>query len=106
MSTSCSSCWAHTDSTFIDAVTKQPRYTPIAPQSTRISPPHASAGSTAGCPDSSNRVDKWVSGTPANQNYYVTVNVTYDFTLYTPLMQQLVGNPIPMTVSLQMRTNS
>src|SRR5205823_1376150 len=51
------------------------------------------------------RVDKWLSGDPANQNYYVTVNVKYDFRLFTPLMQQLVGNPIHMSVSVQMRTN-
>src|SRR5881398_2609780 len=55
--------------------------------------------------DASNRVDKWLSGDPANQNYYVTVNVKYDFRLFTPLMQQLVGNPIHMSVSVQMRTN-
>ncbi len=70
-----------------------------------ICPPHDSTASTAGCPDSSNRVDKWVSGAATDQNYYVTVNVKYDFLLYTPLMQQLVGNPIHMNVSVQMRTN-
>ena len=40
-----------------------------------------------------------------DQNYYVTVTVTYDFHLYTPLMQGLVGDPIHMSVSVQMRTN-
>ena len=40
-----------------------------------------------------------------SNNYYVTVNVKYDFQLYTPLMQQLLGNPITMSVSVQMRTN-
>src|SRR6266567_3492909 len=59
--------------------------------------------STAGCPDASNRVDNWVSQNPVN--YYVTVNVKYDFQLFTPLMQQLVGNPVHMSVSVQMRTN-
>ena len=44
----------------------------------------------------------WTSGTT---NYYVTVNVKYDFQLYTPLMQNLLGNPITMSVSVQMRTN-
>ena len=46
-----------------------------------------------------------MSGAATDQNYYVTVNVKYDFLLYTPLMQQLVGNPIHMNVSVQMRTN-
>ena len=55
--------------------------------------------------DASNRVDRWVSGDTSEQNYYVTVNAKYDFQLFTPLMQQLVGNPIHMSVSVQMRTN-
>jgi hypothetical protein len=37
--------------------------------------------------------------------YYVTVRVAYDFQLYTPLLQNLVGNPVTMTTSVQMRTN-
>ena len=37
--------------------------------------------------------------------YYVNVIVKYDFTLYTPMMQQLVGNPVHMSVAVQMRTN-
>ena len=53
--------------------------------------------------DSSNRVGDWLNGSP--QNYYVSVNVKYDFQLYTPLMRQLLGNPITMSVSVQMRTN-
>ncbi len=73
------------------------------PQNPTFCPPHDSSMSTAGCPDASNRVDKWVSQNPVN--YYVTVNVKYDFQLFTPLMQQLVGNPVHMSVSVQMRTN-
>src|SRR5260370_21655477 len=87
------------------AFSQELNYSPIAPSSISICPPHDSTASTAGCPDSSNRVDKWVSGAATDQNYYVTVNVKYDFLLYTPLMQQLVGNPIHMNVSVQMRTN-
>jgi hypothetical protein len=45
----------------------------------------------------------WTSG--SSSNYYVNVNVTYDFQLYTPLMQNLLGNPLTMSVSVQMRTN-
>ena len=98
-------CPVQTDANIISAVNKELMYSAIAPQSITICPPHDSTGSTAGCPDASNRVDKWLSGDPSNQNYYVTVIVKYNFQLYTPLMQQLVGNPIHMNVSVQMRTN-
>jgi hypothetical protein len=94
-----------TDLNISNAVTKELIYSGITPTSVTICPPHDSTSSTAACPDASNRVDKWVSGTAANQNYYVTVNVKYDFQLFTPLMQQLVGNPVHMSVSVQMRTN-
>jgi|SRR5260370_12733400 Flp pilus assembly protein TadG len=100
-----STCPVQTDLNINNAVTKELFYSGITPTSVTICPPHDSTGSTVGCPNVSNRVDKWVSGSAANQNYYVTVNVKYDFQLYTPLMQQLVGNPIHMSVSVQMRTN-
>jgi hypothetical protein len=94
-----------TDANIVTAVFHELNYSAIAPQSVTICPPHDSTISTASCPDSSNRVDKWLSGQAPSQNYYVTVNVKYDFQLYTPLMQQLVGNPVHMSVSVQMRTN-
>jgi Flp pilus assembly protein TadG len=96
-------CPIQTDANIITAVNKELIYSGISPTSITICPPHDSTGSTAGCPDSSNRVDNWVAGNPVN--YYVTVTVKYDFQLFTPLMQQLVGNPIHMSVSVQMRTN-
>ena len=105
ISNSYATCPVQTDANIVTAASKELVYSGIAPQSITICPPHDSTGSTAGCPDGSNRVDKWLSGDPANQNYYVTVNVKYDFRLFTPLMQQLVGNPIHMSVSVQMRTN-
>ncbi|TMD50173.1 MAG: pilus assembly protein [Chloroflexi bacterium] len=98
-------CPVQTDANIITAVYHELNYSAIVPSSISICPPHDSSASTAGCPDSSNRVDKWVSGAATDQNYYVTVNVKFDFLLYTPLMQQLVGNPIHMNVSVQMRTN-
>jgi Flp pilus assembly protein TadG len=98
-------CPVQTDAAIINAVNAELAYSAITPKSVTICPPHDSTGSTAGCPDTSNRVDKWTSGQAANQNYYITVNVKYDFQLYTPLMQQLVGNPITMSVSVQMRTD-
>jgi TadE-like protein len=104
-SNSYATCPVQTDANIITAVGHELTYSAIPPTSITICPPHDSTGSTAGCPDNSNRVDNWVSGVMANQNYYVTVNVKYDFQLYTPLMQQLVGNPIHMSVSVQMRTN-
>jgi Flp pilus assembly protein TadG len=96
-------CPVQIDSAISQAVTNELAYSNITPGSITICPPHDSTGSTAGCPDSSNRVDNWLAQNPTN--YYVTVNVKYDFQLYTPLMQQLVGNPIHMSVSVQMRTN-
>ena len=100
-----STCPVQTDTNIVNAVYNELTYSGITPNSVTICPPHDSTMSTAGCPDASNRVDKWVSGDSSQQNYYVTVNVKYDFQLFTPLMQQLVGNPIHMSVSVQMRTN-
>ncbi|HET9847163.1 MAG TPA: TadE/TadG family type IV pilus assembly protein [Candidatus Dormibacteraeota bacterium] len=100
-----STCPVQTDAAITTAVTNELTYSNITPKSVTICPPHDSTMSTQGCPDTSNRVDKWMSGTSANANYYVTVNVKYDFQLYTPLMQNLLGNPLTMSVSVQMRTN-
>src|SRR6202035_6089637 len=66
-------CPVQTDANIISAVNKELMYSAIAPQSITICPPHDSTGSTAGCPDSSNRGDKGLSGTPANQNSSVTL---------------------------------
>lgn len=102
-SNSYATCPVQTDAAIVNAVNSELTYSGIQPSSITICPPHDSTGSTTGCPDSSNRVNDWVGQNPVN--YYITVNVTYDFQLYTPLMQQLVGNPIHMSVSVQMRTN-
>lgn len=96
-------CPVQTDAAITQAVWNELTYSGVAPTSIRICPPHDSTGSTAGCADTSNRVQNWLNQNPTN--YYVKVNVTYDFQLYTPLMQQLVGNPIHMSVTVQMRTN-
>ena len=98
-------CPVQTDPAIVNAVNAELLYSGITPKSITICPPHDSTGSTIGCSDSSNRVGNWLSGDPAKANYYVTVNVKYDFQLYTPLMQQLVGNPVQMSVTVQMRTN-
>jgi Flp pilus assembly protein TadG len=98
-------CPVQTDTAIVQAVNNELKYSAISPGSITICPPHDSTMSTAGCPNTNNRVDMWTSGLASNVNYYVSVNVTYDFQLYTPLMQQLVGNPIHMSVSVQMRTN-
>lgn len=97
-----STCPVQTDSAIDAAVTSELTYSNITPKSITICPPHDSSMSTAGCPNTSDRVTNWINGTT---NYYVTVNVKYDFQLYTPLMQNLLGNPITMSVSVQMRTN-
>jgi hypothetical protein len=98
-----STCPVQTDANIVNAVNAELTYSGITPKSISVCPPHDSSMSTAGCPDSTNRVDDWNGGTTTN--YYVNVNVKYDFHLYTPLMQQLLGNPITMSVSVQMRTN-
>jgi Flp pilus assembly protein TadG len=102
-SNSYATCPVQTDAAIINAVNSELTYSAITPGSITICPPHDSTGSTAGCPNTTNRVTNWVNGSPTF--YYVTVNVKYDFTLYTPLMQQLVGNPVHMSVTVQMRTN-
>jgi hypothetical protein len=99
------SCPVQTDPAIDNAVNAELTYSGITPTTITVCPPHDSTDSTTGCPTTSNRVDMWNSGLAANQNYYITVNVTYNFQLYTPLMQQLVGNPLTMSVSVQMRTN-
>jgi Flp pilus assembly protein TadG len=104
-SNSYATCPVQTDANIITAVNNELMYSAIAPGSITICPPHDSTSSTTGCPNTSNRVDNWTSGVAANQNYYVNVIVKYDFTLYTPMMQQLVGNPVHMSVAVQMRTN-
>ena len=95
-------CPVQTDSAIVSAVNSELIYSGIAPKSVTICPPHDGSSPTAGCPNTNDRVDLWLGSTT---NYYVTVNVKYDFQLYTPLMQQLLGNPITMSVSVQMRTN-
>ena len=95
-------CPVQTDAAIVNAVNAELQNTGIVPQSIKICPPHDVTVSTIGCPTTANRVDNWIAGTT---NYYVTVNVTYNFQLYTPLLQNLVGNPILMSVSVQMRTN-
>ncbi len=95
-------CPVQTDPAIVSAVSAELSGTGITPKSVLICPPHDASLSTAGCPDTTNRVDKWNA---AVTNYYATVTAKYDFTLYTPLLQNLVGNPLTMTVTVQMRTN-
>ena len=102
-SNSYATCPVQTDANIVAAVYNELTYSGITPASVSICPPHDSSMSTISCPDGSNRVSDWLGQNPVN--YYVTVNVKYDFQLFTPLMQQLVGNPIHMSVSVQMRTN-
>jgi Flp pilus assembly protein TadG len=104
-SNSYATCPVQTDDAIVNAVSNELTYSGITPTSVTVCPPHDATGSTVGCPNTNNRVSMWLSGNPGQANYYVTVNVKYDFQLYTPLMQQLVGNPIHMSVSVQMRTN-
>src|SRR2546428_4422197 len=95
-------CPVQADATIVNAVNAELQNTGIAPNSVIICPPHDSSSSTTGCPTTADRVTTWMAGTT---NYYITVNVTYNFQLYTPLLQNLVGNPVLMSVTVQMRTN-
>ena len=113
-SNSYATCPVQSDQAIVNAVTAELANTGIAPNSVMICPPHDSTflnswtpsggwATTAGCPTTNDRVSLWQGGTTTN--YYVSVNVTYDFQLYTPLLQNLLGNPVPMSVGVQMRTN-
>jgi Flp pilus assembly protein TadG len=104
-SNSYATCPVQTDANIITAVNNELTYSAIAPTSITICPPHDSTSSTTGCPNTSNRVDNWLAQTSTSTFYYVNVIVKYDFQLYTPMMQQLVGNPVHMSVAVQMRTN-
>ena len=95
-------CPVQTDGAIANAVTAELQNTGIVPLSITICPPHDATGNVAACPTTADRVSNWITGTT---NYYVTVNVKYNFQLYTPLLQNLVGNPVLMSVSVQMRTN-
>ena len=104
-SNSYATCPVQSDTAIVQAVNNELQYSGITPGSVTICPPHDSSMSTAGCPNGNNRVSLWTMGGMLNTNYYVNVGVSYDFQLYTPLMQGLVGNPIHMKVWVQMRTN-
>ncbi len=93
-------CPVQTDQAIVAAVNAELSGTGITPSSITICPPYD--GSTAGCSTTATRVGNYNAGTT---NYNVTVTVTYPFTLFTPLFQQLVGSPITMSASVLMRTN-
>jgi Flp pilus assembly protein TadG len=95
-------CPVQTDAAIAAAVNAELQSTGIAPKTITICPPHDATLSATGCPNTLNRVDQYNGSVTA---YYVTVRVAYDFQLYTPLLQNLVGNPVTMTTSVQMRTN-
>lgn len=96
-------CPVQTDDAIVSAVNAELLGTGITPGSIQVCPPHDSSMSTAGCPNTNNRVALWNAG--QNSAYYVNVIVKYNFQLYTPLLQNLVGNPVTMNVAVQMRPN-
>ena len=98
-------CPVETDDAIKQAVHNELAGTQIVvpDSSITICPPHDSTSSTTGCPNTNNRVALWNAG--QFSAYYVTVNVKYNFQLYTPILQNLLGNPITMSVSVQMRPN-
>ena len=96
-------CPVQTDDAIVGAVNAELQGTGISPASILICPPHDGTMSTVGCPNNNNRVALWNAG--QNSAYYVNVIVKYNFQLYTPLLQNLVGNPVTMNVAVQMRPN-
>jgi len=54
------------------------------------------------CPTNETRVGDYNSGL---KTYDVTVKVSYQFRLYTPLFQNLVGNPLTINPGVSMRTD-
>jgi hypothetical protein len=102
-SNSYATCPVQTDDAIVGAVNTELQGTGITPASIQICPPHDQSMSTIGCPNNNNRVDLWNAG--QNSAYYVNVIVKYNFQLYTPLLQNLVGNPVTMNVAVQMRPN-
>ena len=96
-------CPVQTDDAIVGAVNAELQGTGITPASIQICPPHDSTMSTIGCPNNNNRVALWNAG--QNSAYYINVIVKYNFQLYTPLIQNLVGNPVTMNVAVQMRPN-
>jgi hypothetical protein len=104
-SNSWATCPVQSDAAIRNAVRSELAGTQISAPDSKITicPPHDASMSTTGCPNTSNRVDLWNQG--QYSAYYVTVNVKYDFQLYTPILQNLLGNPITMSVSVQMRPN-
>jgi hypothetical protein len=114
-------CPVQTDLAVQQAVVAELNNTGITPSAITICPPHDGTnqstwtptsgwtsstcgpiGGLSGCSGVTDRVDLWLNGCT---NYYITANVQYQFQLYTPLLQNLVGNPVNMSVTVQMRTN-
>ncbi len=95
-------CPVQTDPAIRQAVQNEVNGTGITIGASQITicPPHDTADPA--CPNTNSRVANYIGNIT---NYYVTVTTRYNYTLYTPLFQNLVGNPITMKVSVQMRTN-
>ena len=66
----------------------------------RICPPYSIVDPA--CPSNETRVGDYNN---AVKTYDITVKVSYQFQLYTPLLQNLVGNPLTINPGVSMRTD-
>jgi Flp pilus assembly protein TadG len=93
-------CPVQTDVAITNAVNSELTGTGIGPITVRACPPYSSADPS--CPTSDTRVANYNAAVNA---YNVTVRATYSFQLLTPLMGNLLGNPVTFTATAVMRSN-
>jgi len=93
-------CPVQTDTAIVNAATTELSGTGISPITVQACPPYSA--SSPACSTSATRTGNYNSGV---RNYNVTVSVQYSFQLLTPLMGNLLGNPLTFTATAVMRTN-
>ncbi len=94
-------CPVQTDTAIGNAVTNELTGTGIGPVTVQICPPRLTADPTCSSP-SETRIGDYNSGVT---NYPVRISVQYSFQLLTPLMGNLLGNPLTFTTTAVMRSN-
>lgn len=95
-----STCPVQTDTAIVNAVNTELQGTGFSPVAVQVCPPYSS--SSPACPTGATRIGNYNS---LVWNYDLTVTVQYSFQLLTPLMGNLLGNPLTFTATSVMRTN-
>ena len=72
----------------------------VATSNIQICPPYSVTDPT--CPTTETRVGDYNNSVT---NYDVTIKVSYQFSLYTPLFRNLVGSPLTIKPGVSMRTD-